>query len=103
MKKKVKMRREFSRKSDIDCVIENTDRLFENDIVSAFKIGKDSPRVTVQYGEEIPLNQPCVRLEDIPTDSTNVDSPLSAMQSQIESSLRDMDNTDNEEVKQENE
>ena len=90
-------RKELDRSSDIEIVIQNTDRLFENDIVTAFKFGKDTPRVSVQYGDELPLNQPSVDLEDIPTGSMAVDSPLADLQSSVETALK---NNENEEVKE---
>lgn len=86
-------RRELDRSSDIEIVIQNTDRMFENDIVTAARIGRDTPRVSVQYGDELPLNQPHVSIEDVPTGCMSVDSPLADLQRSIESQL---DNTDNE-------
>lgn len=96
--KYVTPRRELDRSSDIEIVIQNTDRMFENDIVTAARIGKDAPRVSVQYGDELPLNQPHVSIEDVPTGCMAVDSPLAELQRSIEIQL---DNTDNEPTEEE--
>ena len=87
MIKRIRVKRERSRLTTIPLVLENTSKLYENDIISAFKIGKDMPRVSVSYGDELPLNQPSVRLEDIPTGSMAVDSPLAELQNSVEKQL----------------
>lgn len=84
MIKFVKPKKERNRLSSIPLVIENTARMFDNDIIASFRVGKELPRVDVQYGDELPLNQPSVRLEDIPTGEMKVDSPLAEMLDSVE-------------------
>lgn len=101
MIKFVRPKKERDRLSTIPLVVENTARMFDNDIIASFRIGKDLPRVEVQYGDELPLNQPSVRLEDIPTGEMKVDSPLAAMMDSVETAIANEQRNDNDSEKPE--
>lgn len=81
-------------------VRKNLNILVENDIIVSQRLNKDAPRVPVQYGDELPLNQPCVALEDIPTDAQQNTSPLSSYVKHIESQLSDAKAQQEQEDKQ---
>lgn len=91
-------RKERDMRSNIPEVIKNSENLAGNDLITAFKIGKDVPKVAVSYGDELALNQPCVELEDMPTNSHDADSPLAEL---VEGVKGHFTNNENEEKKQE--
>lgn len=65
---------ERNMQTDIPIVKQNADKLFDNDIVTSLKIGKDAPRIAVRFGDEVPLNTPSIDLTDIPTPEHRADS-----------------------------
>ena len=87
MEKIVECRKEFDRSSNIELVKRNNLISVENDIEVSLRLDKNQPRVNVRYGDELPLNQPSVRLEDVPTSYSTADSELGDYMENIETSL----------------
>lgn len=100
MKKYVKPRQEISRKTDIELVRRNLNVMVENDILVSQRLDKDVPRIPVQYGDEVALNQPSIALEDMPTDAQENTSQLASYVKHIESQLANAKAQHEEEEKQ---
>lgn len=76
MRKYVTCRKEIDRTSNISSVRDHDPNFYVNDISRAAKLGKDLPKVSVSYGNDMLFNSPSVAIEDIPVEGSDVESPL---------------------------